>query len=443
NDIDQSVLGDTIISCLIFHAESVCADAVNFKDSNCHDRDRKIDKILTGKFTAFPVMLLLLGLIFWITVTGANYPSAILSDFLFSLEKYLVDFFELLKFPKFLYEMLVYGMYRVLAWVVSVMLPPMAIFFPLFTILEDIGYLPRVAFNLDKCFKSSGTCGKQALTMCMGLGCNAAGVTGCRIIDSKRERLIAILTNSFMPCNGRIPTLIAISTMFIVLGDVLSSSVSTLTLVLLIVLSVFITLAISKFLSKTLLKGVASSFTLELPPYRKPQFLKVIVHSIFDRTIYVLARAVSVAAPAGVIIWLLANISIGNVSLLHHCTEFLDPFAHLFGLDGVILMAFILGLPANEIVIPLIVMTYSANGILSQSSDIMQMKDLFLANGWTFRTAICVMIFMLIHWPCSTTLLTIKKETGSIKWMLSAFLIPTIIGLILCFVFFQISSLFI
>ncbi len=325
------------------------------------------------------------------------------------------------------------------------MLPPMAIFFPLFTLLEDLGYLPRVAFNLDKYFKKCRACGKQALTMCMGFGCNAAGIVGCRIIDSPRERMIAMLTNNFVPCNGRFPTLIAILTMFFVGtgGGILRSLWSALLLTGLIVLGILTTFFVSAALSRTVLKGTPSSFTLELPPYRKPQIGKVIIRSIFDRTLFVLGRAAVVAAPAGMIIWLLANISIGDITLLSRCAEFLDPFAQLFGLDGVILLAFILGLPANEIVVPIMIMTYLSAGSLIEMNDLSALRTLLVDNGWTWITAVSVMLFSLMHWPCSTTCLTIRKETGSWKWTIAAFLIPTGFGLLACFLFTRIAQIFI
>ena len=382
-------------------------------------------------------MILLLGIIFWITITGANYPSELLSKFLFSIQDKLTELFLYIGAPSWLEGILIQGMYRTLAWVIAVMLPPMTIFFPLFTLLEDLGYLPRVAFNLDNFFKKSNACGKQALTMCMGFGCNAAGIVGCRIIDSPRERLIAIITNNFVPCNGRFPTLITIITMFftgIFIGP-FRSLASTVLLTLVILLGIFMTLMISKLLSKTILKGIPTTFTLELPPYRKPQIGKIIVRSIFDRTLFVLVRAISVAAPAGIIIWVMANISIGDLSILTHCANFLDPFAHYLGLDGYILMAFILGFPANEIVFPIIIMSYMATGSLLELGSTTELYNLLSANGWTWVTAVSVMLFCLMHWPCSTTCLTIKKETQSFKWTLISFLVPTITGMIICFVF--------
>ena len=390
-------------------------------------------------------MIAMLGVILWITIVGANYPSDVLSTFLFWIEDQLHILFSNINAPSWLDSMLISGVYRTLAWVVSVMLPPMAIFFPLFTLLEDSGYLPRVAFNMDKFFKKACAHGKQSLTMCMGFGCNACGVIGCRIIDSPRERLIAILTNNFVPCNGRFPTLIAIITMFFtgLMVSPFQSVLSALILTSIIIFGIVLTLLISKLLSKTLLKGIPSSFALELPPYRRPQIGHVIIRSIFDRTLFVLARAVVVAAPAGLIIWLMSNIIIGDASLFNHCSNFLDPFAKLIGLDGVILLAFILGFPANEIVIPIIIMSYLSTGSILEFDNLESLKTLLVNNGWTYITAICTMLFSLIHFPCATTILTIKKETKSIKWTFAAFLIPTICGIIVCFIVANLLRLFV
>ncbi len=429
---DKNMLKDEIVSSIVCETEKIAGEAVKCENKNYNETDRKIDKILTSKRFGYPVMILLLAVVFYITLTGANYPSGWLSTFFFYVEKKLLYVFNYFNSPLWLSGMLVSGMFRTLAWVVSVMLPPMAIFFPLFTILEDSGYLPRIAFNLDKPFKKCCACGKQSLTMCMGFGCNAAGIVGCRIIDSPRERLLAILTNNFVPCNGRFPALIAIITMFFAVGT-FSSIKATLILTGVILAGIGVTFLATRILSKTLLKGEASSFVLELPPYRRPQFLKVFVRSIFDRTFFVLLRAIKVAAPAGVLIWLLANISVGGASLLSHTCSFLDPFARLFGLDGVILTAFILGFPANEIVIPIMVMAYTSQGCLTEMASISYMRELFTLNGWSTTTAICTLIFFLMHWPCSTTMLTIKKETGSLKWTALAFLMPTLIGLFACF----------
>ena len=437
-------LKDMTVAALIHSAEAICCGAVTCERSQYAETDRRLDRLLTGRLTGYPVMLALLALIFWLTISGANYPSQLLADGLFRVQDRLTELFEYLNAPDWLHGVLVLGVYRVLAWVVSVMLPPMAVFFPLFTLLEDAGYLPRVAYNLDKPFKRCRACGKQALTMCMGFGCNAAGVVGCRIIDSPRERLLAILTNNFVPCNGRFPTLIALLTMFFVgtAGGGLSPVLSALLLTAAIVLGVGITFAVTKLLSETLLRGVPSSFTLELPPYRKPQIGKVLVRSVFDRTLFVLGRAAAVAAPAGLVIWLMANITAGGVSILAHCAAFLDPFARLMGLDGVILLAFILGFPANKIVIPIIIMAYTAQGSILELDSLAQMKDLFVQNGWTWVTAVSVMLFSLNHWPCSTTLLTIKKETGSLKWTALAAAIPTAVGVALCILFNAVAGLF-
>ena len=441
--ITERNVKDDMVQSLVRAAENISRQVVTFDDQMYNQRDRKIDKFLTSKWTGFPTMFLILLIVFWITITGANYPSEILSGGLFWLEERLLALFAWFHMPQMLIEMLVLGVYRVLAWVVSVMLPPMAIFFPLFTLLEDSGYLPRIAFNLDKIYKKCCACGKQALTMCMGFGCNAAGVIGCRIIDSPRERLIAIITNNFVPCNGRFPTLIAIISMFLV-GTAAGFGETALSAVLLtcvIILGVIMTFLVSKLLSKTILKGVPSSFTLELPPYRRPQIGRVIVHSIFDRTLFVLGRAVAVAAPAGLVIWLLANISVDGATLLAHFSTFFDPFARLFGMDGVILLAFILGFPANEIVIPIIIMAYMAQGSIMDMDNLSTLKQLLLDNGWTWITAVSVMLFSLMHWPCSTTCLTIKKETGSLKWTFVSFLVPTVMGLLICFIFSHAAQL--
>ncbi len=433
---------DMVVSAITKEGERICEGAV--KREGYHSFDRKADRILTGKIFAYPVMLLLLVFIFWLTIVGANYPSQLLSQLFFWGQERLTALFAELGAPSWLHGALVLGVYRTLAWVVAVMLPPMAIFFPLFTLLEDLGYLPRLAYNLDKPFKKCNACGKQALTMCMGFGCNAAGVVGARIIDSPRERLLAILTNNFVPCNGRFPTLISILTMFFVgaAGGMLASVTSALLLGFVIVISVAMTFLATRLLSKTLLKGVPSSFTLELPPFRRPQIAKTIVRSIFDRTLFVLGRAAAVAAPAGLVIWLMANLKINDASLLSHAAEFLDPFATLMGLDGVILIAFILGFPANEIVLPIIIMAYMAKGSLMELSSLWEMKELFLSNGWTALTAVNVMLFSLFHFPCSTTLLTVKKETGSLKWTFVAAALPTLIGIICCMATTALAKLF-
>ena len=443
--ITNEILKDRIVAALVASAEKICRDTVQFHKTGYNEGDRKLDKILTSRFTGYPVMIGMLAVVFWLTITGANYPSQMLADALFRLQDQLTKAFLAVGAPPWLHGLLILGVYRVLAWVVSVMLPPMAIFFPLFTLLEDSGYLPRIAYNLDKPFKSCHACGKQALTMCMGFGCNAAGIVGCRIIDSPRERLIAMRTNNFVPCNGRFPTLIAIISMFFVgvSGGAFDSMLSALLLTLFIVLGVCMTFAVSKVLSMTVLKGIPSSFTLELPPYRRPQIGKVIVRSIFDRTLFVLGRAIAVAAPAGLLIWIMANVQLDGITLLAHFSGFLDPFARLLGMDGVILMAFILGLPANEIVIPIIIMAYMAQGSLLEFDSLAQLRDLLVNNGWTWITAVSTMLFSLMHWPCTTTLLTIRKESGSLKWTVMSFLVPTVCAVVLCFAFATVARMFV
>lgn len=444
NEFDEMKdLKDYIVTSIVKTGEDISKKVVSFKDKNYNQLERKIDGILTSKTFGIPIMIALLGIVFWITIKGANVPSNILAKGLFWIEARLSTFLKLIKAPIWVHDILVLGVYRTLAWVISVMLPPMAIFFPLFTLLEDLGYLPRVAFNLDYYFKKAGAHGKQALTMCMGFGCNAAGVISCRIIDSPRERLIAIITNNFVPCNGRFPILISLATIFIASSTgAFRSLVATLSVLTSILLGVIITLFISKLLSKTILKGLPSSFTLELPPYRKPQIGRIIVGSIFDRTLFVLGRAVMVAAPAGLVIWVMANIRINDINILTYCAQFLNPFAQVLGLDGYILMAFILGLPANEIVIPILIMSYMSTGSMLELDSLREMKQLLVNNGWTWLTAVCTMLFALNHWPCGTTLLTIRKETQSLKWTLISFLVPTITGIVVCFIVAQGARLF-
>ena len=356
----------------------------------------KIDKFLTSKFFGLPIMVIFLAIILWLTITGSNYPSTLLSNILFKFNDIISNFLITIKTPIIIHDIIVNGVLKTLFWVISVMLPPMAIFFPLFTLLEDSGFLPRIAFNLDKFFNKAGCHGKQALSMCMGFGCNACGVVGCRIIDSPRERLIAILTNAFVPCNGRFPGLIALITMFLAVGS-FSSLKSAFILTLVIIIAIMVTLMVSKILSKTVLKGMPSSFVLEMPPYRKPQIKKVIIRSLLDRTLFVLGRAICVAAPAGLVIWVMSNVSINGISILSHCTNFLNPIANVFGLDGTILMAFILGFPANEIVIPIMIMSYMKTASLMDYGSLLELKTLFINNGWTITNAICTLIFMLFH----------------------------------------------
>ena len=428
---------DADIDKIFERAHEIVAEVVTLKNENYNERDKKIDRILTSKKFGIPIMILFFCLIFWITIVGANYPSELLSSLFANIEPPLKNFFTYIHTPTWLLSLLFDGVYKTVTWIVSVMLPPMAIFFPLFTLLEDLGYLPRIAFNLDKCFKKCCSSGKQALTMCMGFGCNAAGVVGCRIISSKRERLIAILTNNFVPCNGRFPFLITIATIFFTsaahAGESLKSSlIATFIVFVVICIGIGFTFLVSYILSKTILKGATDCTLLELPPYRKPQIGKILIHSLLDRTLFVLGRALSVAVPAGILIWVLSNVQIANISILTYISNFFDPFAKLMGLDGYILTAFLLGLPANEIVLPIILMCYTGAGSLVDMSSLQSLVDILSANGWTIVTAINVMLFSLLHFPCTTTLLTIKNETKSWKWTAASFLIPTVIGIVMC-----------
>ena len=429
--VEEAGLENRIVSALVERSRQITGQVVRQEQGSGASLDRRLDRILTSRGTGYLAMLLLLALVFWLTISGANALSDGLADGLGWLQGILSAALAGLHAPPWLHDALILGVYRVVAWVVSVMLPPMAIFFPLFTLLEDAGYLPRVAYNLDRPFQWCSACGKQALTMCMGFGCNAAGVVGCRIIDSPRERLLAILTNAFVPCNGRFPALIAVLTMFFA-GAVGGSFLSALLLTLVILLGIAMTFLATKLLSVTVLRGVPSSFVLELPSYRKPQIGKVIVRSVLDRTLYVLGRAAAVAAPTGLVIWILAHVQVGGGSLLVRCAAALEPLGACMGLDGTILLAFVLGLPANEIVLPIILMIYSAQGSLMELGSLTEMFGLLVSHGWTWVTAVCFVLFSLMHWPCSTTLLTIRKETGSWKWTAAAALVPTAFGVICC-----------
>ena len=440
--ITKKNVSDRVAACAVLRAEEICLSAVDASEQKAVRRDGKIDSVLTGGIWGIPVMLLLFARIFWITVSGANYPSQWIASGFAIAEEWLCKGLSAINAPPVLADIIVNGVWRVLSWVVSVMLPPMAIFFPLFTLLEDLGYLPRVAFNLDRSFKAAGACGKQALTMCMGLGCGAVGVTGARIIDSPRERLIAIITNCFVPCNGRFPAIIAIVSMFLTSGSRFSSLISALIMTGAISLSVLMTLVVSRILSKTVLKGVPAGFTLELPPYRIPRIGKVILRSVLDRTLVVLGRAVVVALPAGIIIWACSNINIGQETVLKTVATAIDPFARLFGMDGNVLFGFILALPANEIALPIMAMGYSG-GALAEISSLETTAALFYANGFGTVNAICTLVFILFHWPCATTILTIWKETKSIKWTVLSVIVPLLTGLSLCFFINIASKLFI
>ena len=433
-NIDKKKIRDDFSKINYDYASKLFEASVSTKN-NKEDFDDKIDSIVTSKHFAIPIMLIMLSVILWITICGANYPSELLSKALFSIEPGMYNFLMNLNLPIWICNMIVFGLYKTFAWVVSVMLPPMAIFFPLFTFLEDLGYLPRIAFNLDHLFKKCKTHGKQCLTMCMGFGCNACGVIGCRIIDSPRERLIAILTNTFMPCNGRFPTLIAISTIFFtsaISNSVLSNISTAICVTLIVLIGIMVTLLVYYLLSRTILKGESSTFTLELCPYRVPNIGRIIYTSIIDRTLFVLSRAVIVAIPAGVLTWILANTYIGDATILNHIALFLDPLGRFIGLDGFILLAFILGMPANEIVIPILIMSYMATGSMTDYTSLQELGDLLVSHGWTYLTALNLMLFSLLHWPCTTTLLTIKKETKSTKWTALGFIIPTSIAFLVC-----------
>lgn len=428
--LSRSAVEDAVTAALLGEAERLCCGCVSGA-AGYSRRDRRLDRVLTGRWLAFPAMLLLLLGVFYLTVRGANLPSAWLGAGLDALGGLLRRGLTALGAPNWLTGLLADGAYRSLSLVISVMLPPMAIFFPLFTLLEDAGYLPRVAYNLDRPFQSCCACGKQSLCIMMGLGCNAVGVTGCRIIDSRRERLLAVLTNAITPCNGRFPLLIALLTLFFAPAGG-SALIPAMLLTGVIAGSVAASFAATRLLSATVLRGQPSAFVLELPPYRRPQVGKVLLRSLLDRTLFVLGRAAAVAAPAGAALWLLANVQIHGESLLTLCAGMLDPLGRFFGLDGAILLAFLLGLPANETVLPVLLMIYTAGGALNDAGALHEVHALLLQNGWTGLTAVCVVIFTVLHWPCSTTLLTVKKETGSWKWTALSALVPTAMGLILC-----------
>ncbi|MBR3703992.1 MAG: ferrous iron transporter B [Oscillospiraceae bacterium] len=390
-----------------------------------------LDRVLTSRIGAFFLLAALLLLVLWLTIAGAQLPSQLLSDALGALQTPLRNIFHAIHAPWWLTGALVDGVYRTMAWVISVMLPPMAIFFPLFTLLEDAGLLPRVAFDLDHIFERCGAHGRQSLTMCMGLGCNACGVMGCRIIQSRRERLIAIITNSFMPCNGRFPTLIAVISMFLA-GESGSNLGAAAILTGCILLAVGMTFVASWLLSRTVLHGGSSSFSLELPPYRMPNIGQVLLRSLLERTLLTLGRAVSVAAPAGLLIWIAANVSISGQSVLLHLSQFLEPLGLFLGMDGVLLLAFLLAFPAGEIFIPCALMGYLSTGMLTDFESLTALRDILVANDWTVSTALCVIFFTLFHFPCGTTCLTIRHETGSMKWTLLAAALPTFIGAVFC-----------
>lgn len=417
------------------------------------DMDRTIDKLVTSRWLGFPIMIGLFTLVFWLTISGANVPSSMLAVFFLDMVyPWLKGLAASINMVWWLDGLLIDGMYLATGWVISVMLPPMMIFFPMFTLLEDFGYLPRLAFNMDNIFKKSGAHGKQALSMMMGFGCNAAGVISTRIIDSPRERLIAIITNNFALCNGRWPTQIMIATLFIggVVPSYLGGLISAGAVVSIAVLGVLFTFAVSWGLSKTVLRGEVSTFSLELPPYRPPRVWQTIYTSIIDRTIYVLWRAIVFALPAGAAIWLASNIDIAGLSIAEHLVGWLNPLGVLVGMNGVILLAYVFAIPANEIVIPTILMltvlsTGSSGGagagVMFELDSLQATMNIFTAGGWTLLTGINLMLFSLVHNPCSTTIYTIYKETGSVKWTTIATLLPVVMGFVLTFFVAQVWRL--
>jgi len=410
---------DEIVKSLYNEAETIARRAVKVATDKKYDFDQRVDKLVTSPIFGLPIMLLILAVIIWLTVQGANIPSQMIATALFWFEDQAANLFTAIGIPWWITGFIWHGVYRGLAWVIAVMLPPLAIFFPAFTILEDLGYLPRVAFNMDWLFKSAGAHGKQSLTMAMGFGCNAAGVISTRIIDSPRERLIAILTNNFVPCNGRFPTLIMLGTVFVAAAfpPMFTSLIAAASVVAVVLIGIGFTLLMSWILTKTVLKGEASAFTLELPPYRRPNITRILYTSLIDRTLFVLWRAIQTAAPAGAIIWILGNINLGGLSLANQIANFLNPFGLLLGLDGVILLAYIIAIPANEIVVPTMMMVYMGTGMMIDAPSYDQLRNLLVVDhSWTMLTAVNLMLFSLLHNPCATTIATIYKETKSYKW---------------------------
>ncbi len=428
---------DETVKSIYSEAERIARRAVQTREQRRWDLDQRIDRLVTSPVFGLPIMMLLLAVVIWLTIVGANIPSRMLATALFWIGDQGAALFNMVGLPWWITGFIWDGVYRGLAWVVSVMLPPMAIFFPMFTFLEDLGYLPRVAFNLDFLFKRAGAHGKQALTMTMGFGCNAAGVIATRVIDSPRERLIAILTNNFVPCNGRFPTLIMLATVFVAasFSPAFASLAAAASVVGIVLIGVLFTLVVSWALSRTLLKGEASAFTLELPPYRRPKVGRILYTSIIDRTIFVLWRAIQTAAPAGAVIWILGNINVSGVSLAQHIANFLNPLGWLIGLDGVILLAYIIAIPANEIVVPTMMMVYLGTGMMTDIPSLDSLRALLVGvHGWTMLTAVNLMLFSLLHNPCATTILTIYKETGSRKWATFGALMPLSIAFLVTFI---------
>ncbi|MDM5197641.1 nucleoside recognition domain-containing protein [Fictibacillus enclensis] len=432
-------LRDKIVGSLYQESKRLCEAGVHHSNTKRDRRTEKLDAVFTSPIWGFPIMMVMLGIVFYLTIAGANVQSDMIARFFGWLENYITAFFQWMSAPDWLYGVLVLGLYRGTTWVVSVMLPPMAIFFPTFALLENYGYLPRVAFNMDRIFKKVGAHGKQSLTMAMGFGCNAAAMMSSRIIESPRERMLAILTNNFVPCNGRWGTLIVLASLFMAAGYTggAKSLVTTSVIVGIVLFGILVTFLVSWVLSKTVLKGVPTHYTLELPAYRRPKFWETVIRSSLERSWAVLLRAVKVAAPAGILTWVLANVTVGDTSVLMHIVNFLDPFGQMLGLDGYILMAFLIGLPANEIVLPILIMGYLSTGALTEVDNLGDLKQIFVDQGWTWLTALNTMLFSLLHFPCGTTLVNIYKETKSIKWAFLAFLIPTMIAIFVTFVIAQ------
>lgn len=440
----HSSFRDEVVKSIFAEAERVAGRAVHRDTSRSWDLDQRIDRLVTSPVFGLPIMLVILAAVFWLTITGANYPSAALAGLFFQFEGLAADAFTALGVPWWVTGFVWHGVFRGLAWVVSVMLPPMAIFFPMFTILEDLGYLPRVAFNLDFLFRKAGAHGKQALTMAMGFGCNAAGVIATRVIDSPRERLVAILTNNFVPCNGRFPTLIMVATIFVAAAfpPVLASIAAAGAVVGIVLIGVFFTLLMSWMLSRTVLKGEASAFTLELPPYRRPGIARILYTSLIDRTLFVLWRAVLTAAPAGAVIWLLGNITVGEASLATHAANALEPIGYAIGLDGVILLAYVIAIPANEIVVPTMLMVYMGVDMMSEVDSLDAIRTVLVdQHGWTMLTAVNLMLFALLHNPCATTIITIYKETLSARWTAVGALMPLVLAFLVTFLTASVARL--
>ena len=439
-DIGITECRDIISGAVVKEADRICSVAVKCKRKSTISR---ADKILTGRVSAYPIMFLFLCLVLYITLFLSTYPSDLLARFFTVSEEWLFSLAEAVSMPRWLSGVLLFGIYRTLGRVVAVMLPPMAIFFPLFSLLEDSGYLPRIAYNLDRPFACTGACGKQSLTMCMGLGCNAVGIVGCRIIDSDRERRLAIVTNGLIPCNGRLPMMITVITVMLhFFGGEAPIALVSLIMTLLVLLAVIVTFFFNFLLSKTFMRGKGGAFTIELPPYRRPRFFSVIFRALYEKCTSVLLRAVAVAAPMGAVIFILANITVADKSLIAYAASALDPIGRIFGLDGAILLSFVLGLPANEIVIPVLLVIYSATGAIGTDMGILEIDNILSENGWNVTTAACCAVFALFHWPCSTSIITVYKETKSVLDTILAVLVPTLSGLFLCFLINCISRLF-